>query len=629
MNEILTNGIEIKQRILAELKNSKRSIYLAMAWFTDRDIATAIIEAKNKGVTVDIVLSSNSSNETVKLMLKGANISVHAFETGDDRGMMHHKFCLIDNRISINGSYNYSYNASNNNVENIQISDDPITYRQFFSEFERIRYNIDHNIDVNTKMQVDNNMPEVKPMNVIEAFSQQLHDLVYSSAQINTEEYRSEGYETSKNSEGSIEIFKVEYGNIKEEIRAFATDDSLSSKKNILTSNISNAFTAIKTDLDVERQGKIIEAKRDNDLENRQIKAKIAELKQDKSILETGNQNTGEKGLLQINKDIEKNKLERKAIEQSFVVKKFWSVGTICISILLVIFTFYLSFFFASAFYKMLFESNEYSAALQAGIDLGLPKLVDANAIVKIFRQQGVLFGFIATIFFLFPILLSNIKLLGSKNKLVNSVLFWIGLALFDITVAGMIAINTDKIHSLLIGKEPQMQIWEVVKHGEFWMIFMFGMVPLIITHYLIENITTAYRLSKRELVDAEKSKRVQMLDEEMIDFYSEKEALIIRIKAIDDLIGGNANIILNLEIQINNIQNQIENNYDELQKQVKSIYDDFNNKITSGKIFTDVILESVIMAYNSGFVEHLPKFYATGEVARRVREIEQIISSN
>lgn len=629
MNEIITNGVEIKQRIVAEINNAKQCVYLAMAWFTDRDIASAIIEAKNRGLMVDIVLSSNSSNETVKLMLKGASISVHAFETGDDRGMMHHKFCLIDNKISINGSYNYSYNASNNNVENIQVSDDLVTYRQFFSEFERIKYNIDHNIDVNTKIKIPNKTLEVKPMNAIDAFSQQLHDLVYSAAQINTEEYRNKGYETSKDSEGSIEIFKAEYNNIKEEIRAFATDDSLSSKKNILTNNISNAFTGIKTDLDIEKQTKIIEAKKDNELETKQLKDKTADLKQEKAILETGNPNTGEKGLLQINKEIEKNKLERKSIEQSFIVKKFWSIGTMFITFLLVIFTFYLSFFFASAFYKMLFESNEYSAALQAGIDLGLPKLVDANAIVKIFRQQGLLFGFIATIFFLFPILLSNIKLLGSKNKLVNAFLFWIGLAVFDITVAGMIAINTDKINSLLVGKEPQMQIWEVVKHGEFWMIFMFGMVPLIITHYLIENITTAYKLSKRELVDAEKSKKVQMLDEEMIDFNSEKESLSIKIKEKDDSIGSNANIILNLEIQINNIQNQIENSYDELQKQVKTIYDDFNNKIISGKIFTDVILESVIMAYNSGFIEHLPKFYATGEVARRVREIEQVIANN
>ncbi|MCX2574068.1 hypothetical protein [Pedobacter sandarakinus] len=332
---------------------------------------------------------------------------------------------------------------------------------------------------------------------------------------------------------------------------------------------------------------------------------------------------------MQINKEIEKNKLERRTIEESFIVKKFWSVGTMFITFLLVIFTFYLSFFFASAFYKMLFESNEYSAALEAGVDLGLPKLVDANAIVKLFRQQGILFGFIATIFFLFPILLSNIKLLGSKNSLVNGFLFWIGLAVFDITVAGMIAINTDKISSLLLGKQSQMQIWEVIKHGEFWMLFMFGMVPLIITHYLIEYITNAYRLSKRELVDAEKNKKIQILDDEMIDFISEKEALFSRIKIIHDTVDSKNGMILNLELQIHNIQNQIENSYQELQREVKLIYDDFNNKILSGKIFTDVILESVIMAYNSGFIEHLPKFYATGEVARRVREIEQLIANN
>lgn len=136
MNEIITNGTEIKQRIISEINNASESIFLAMAYFTDREIALAIVGAKNRSVIVDIILSSNIQNETVKLMLRGANIIVHAFETGDARGIMHHKFCLIDNKITINGSYNYSINASNNNVENIHVSDDISTYSQFFSEFE-------------------------------------------------------------------------------------------------------------------------------------------------------------------------------------------------------------------------------------------------------------------------------------------------------------------------------------------------------------------------------------------------------------------------------------------------------------------------------------------------------------
>lgn len=109
MNDIITSGTEIKQRILSEISIAKQSIYVAMAWFTDRDIAKAIIEAKNKVSIIDIILCSNVQNETVKLMFKGAGISVHAFETGDARGIMRHKFCLIDNRISINGSRTIQY----------------------------------------------------------------------------------------------------------------------------------------------------------------------------------------------------------------------------------------------------------------------------------------------------------------------------------------------------------------------------------------------------------------------------------------------------------------------------------------------------------------------------------------
>jgi phosphatidylserine/phosphatidylglycerophosphate/cardiolipin synthase-like enzyme len=99
MNDFITNGTEIKQRIISEINNAKQCLYVSMAYFTDRDIAMEIVEAKNRNVTIDIILSSNTQNETVKLMLKGVSISVHAFETGDSRGIMHHKFCLIDNKI--------------------------------------------------------------------------------------------------------------------------------------------------------------------------------------------------------------------------------------------------------------------------------------------------------------------------------------------------------------------------------------------------------------------------------------------------------------------------------------------------------------------------------------------------
>lgn len=629
MNEIITNGTEIKQRIISEVNNARQYIYLAMAWFTDRDIANSIIEAKHRNVIVDIILSSNIQNETVKQMFRNSNINVHAFDTGDERGMMHHKFCLIDNTISINGSYNYSYNASNNNVENVHVSNDHKTYKQLLSEFERLKYNIENNLDVNATMLTTNNNPQIRQINLVDSFSQQLSNLIYSSIQIDSNNYKRQGYERSKESIGNIDVFKTEYKNIKVQIGMFATDDSLNSKKNILLSNINTAFASVKSDLETDSLNETNILKSKNEIERRQLSEKNAEIKEEKFILESGNQSTNERGLLQINKEIEKNKLEKRMLEQSFIVKPFWRIGTIFALLGLCVFVYYLSMFFASAMYKVFFEGNRIRASLEAGMNPDLPQLVDANAILKIFEQQGSLFGIMAISFFLIPVLLSNLKLLGSTKRLVNIFCFWLGLLIFDILVSTMVTINTDEIKRLLLGKESQLQIWEVIKHGEFWLIFVFGMLPLIITHYIINYVVTSYKSSQRELVDAEKDRKIKLLDEEMLELNTLKDSISNKIRGKDDAIKNNNDNILSLEKDLNHEQIQVENKYADLSKYTKSVFDDFNSRITSGKIFTDEILNSVVSAYKSGFIEYLPNYYSENEITKRVIEIENVIANN
>lgn len=624
MNDLITNGTEIKQRIISEINNAQQCIYLAMAYFTDREIALAIVSAKNRNVIVDVILSSNAQNETVNLMLKGANISVHAFDTGDARGIMHHKFCLIDHKISINGSYNYSLNASTNNVENIQVSDDIAVYSQFLSEFDRLKYNIDNHIAVNEQVVIpQNKVSEPQQMNIIDTFSKQLHSLVYSAAQIDTEKYKSNGYETSKDNKGNLDIFRTEYNTIKEEIRSYATDEGLGNIKNTLTSNISIAYESTKINLETEKQEKLDIAKRDNDLEEKQTNLKLDQLKEQKTILESGNVNSGEKGLFQINKETEKNRLEKNNLEQTFIINKFWNIGTILVTAALCIFVFYLSVFFASAVYKVFFEGNVIRASQEAGLSPGIPQLIDANAIIKIFKMQGPLFGLIASLFFLIPVLLSNLKLLGSEKKWLNTMLFFVGLVLFDIIVSTMVAMNTDEMKSLLIGKESTMKIWEVVLHGEFWLIFVFGMFPLILTHFLIDFLSKNYNNSRREFVDGEKNRRLQILEAEKIDLLSEKEKMVQLLEEKNNEIEVCKNKLLKIETEYNVIQTQIESKYSELQKQINAIFEDFSARITSGQLFTEVILNSAMTAYKSGYIEFLPEYYAPEEVTNRVKEIE------
>lgn len=629
MNELITNGTEIKQRIISEINKAEYSVKIAMAYFTDRDIARAIVEAKNNGVDVDVILSSNSQNETVKSILEDAGVCIDVFDTGDTRGIMHHKFSLIDNKISINGSYNYSFNASTNNVENVQISDDLSTYNQFNSEFEGLKIKIKNNMNTTDNIILKDTVIKPKqPINIIESFSKQLNDLVYSSTKINNSEYNIRGYEDSKKNNGDINIFRTEYNNIKHEIIKYATDESLGNIKSKLSADISLSYQSTKTNLEVEKEEKIVFEKRNHELEKKQINDKILKTKEEKVLLESGNQNIKEKGIFQINTEIEKNILEKRILEQSVIVRKFWSIKAVIFLLLFTIFILYLSNFFSSALYKVFLEPNLIRDLVQTSTTPPLPLIIDPNAVIKIFNSQGTLFGVISALFFLIPLILSNLKHFGGNNKTINTLMFWLGILVFDIVVSIVVATSINEIEILINGGGQTIEIWEVFKMGEFWLIFMFGMLPLIVMHYLIDSLVKIYNNSKIEILNAEKSRKIQILDKDMIMLSSQKETLTNKLKLSNDNLNECYERISFLEAELNNNQNKIEKSNNELLRQVKTIFDDYSSRIKSGIIFSEVIFNSVISSYKSGFIKFLPELYASKEVSERVKEIEQTSST-
>ncbi|GAJ21443.1 unnamed protein product, partial [marine sediment metagenome] len=48
---------------------------------------------------------------------------------------MHHKFAIIDNRLLLTGSYNWTFSAYNRNDENLMIIDDPEIIEIFQNQF--------------------------------------------------------------------------------------------------------------------------------------------------------------------------------------------------------------------------------------------------------------------------------------------------------------------------------------------------------------------------------------------------------------------------------------------------------------------------------------------------------------
>lgn len=111
---------KIQSNILATLDKAKISITVAVAWFTDDILYKKLIEKKEQGVDVRVVINNDGVNKKHGIDISELNVVKIKGERG---GIMHDKFCVIDNQIVISGSYNWTDNAELRNAENINITE--------------------------------------------------------------------------------------------------------------------------------------------------------------------------------------------------------------------------------------------------------------------------------------------------------------------------------------------------------------------------------------------------------------------------------------------------------------------------------------------------------------------------
>ena len=109
----------IKDEIITNLKKAKKEIRIAVAWFTDEDIIRVLSQQKGAGINVETVISNSKENFENTNNFKDY-LRLHAKLFISTRTFLHHKFCIIDSNIIINGSYNWSY-AARWNEENILV----------------------------------------------------------------------------------------------------------------------------------------------------------------------------------------------------------------------------------------------------------------------------------------------------------------------------------------------------------------------------------------------------------------------------------------------------------------------------------------------------------------------------
>lgn len=124
-------------RIIATLSTSTRSIRFLAFSFTSTPIAQTMLDRRASGVSLAGIFETTGSDTQYSAYgkLKGQGVEVY---TDGNPYMMHHKAIIIDERIVIFGSFNFSDNANTSNDENLLIVDNPEIARAFLAEYERV-----------------------------------------------------------------------------------------------------------------------------------------------------------------------------------------------------------------------------------------------------------------------------------------------------------------------------------------------------------------------------------------------------------------------------------------------------------------------------------------------------------
>ena len=131
---------QIQSALLRELDNAKVSIEIAVAWFTNAVLMECLLDKLSKGVSVKLILindeiNNNESNNRFIEHIIVAGCGIHWINYTE---LMHQKFCIIDSKVVINGSYNWTYFAENHNRENVVTLDNPLIADSFHQEFSNM-----------------------------------------------------------------------------------------------------------------------------------------------------------------------------------------------------------------------------------------------------------------------------------------------------------------------------------------------------------------------------------------------------------------------------------------------------------------------------------------------------------
>ena len=130
-------GDDCRRKLLDLCVSARESLDISVFTISDDRLSRAIISAHQRGIKVRLITDNDKSldegSDVEYLITEGIEVRMD-----NTPNHMHHKFALIDQRVLVNGSFNWTRSATEYNQENILVTDEQGLVAAYLREFESL-----------------------------------------------------------------------------------------------------------------------------------------------------------------------------------------------------------------------------------------------------------------------------------------------------------------------------------------------------------------------------------------------------------------------------------------------------------------------------------------------------------
>lgn len=124
----------IEYEITKRLGAARKSVKICVAWVNGEIYTPIFNDLAKRGIKVELIFDNNATNARYGVQ-PSSKFNLYPINTRLSSSLMHNKFCIIDDRIVINGSYNWSGKAKDSFENIVVIENDFKLVKKFLHEF--------------------------------------------------------------------------------------------------------------------------------------------------------------------------------------------------------------------------------------------------------------------------------------------------------------------------------------------------------------------------------------------------------------------------------------------------------------------------------------------------------------